>query len=190
MAVKTFSTGEVLTASDTNTYLNNGGLVYVASGSFTAATTFDITGFSATYFGYRILFNGRRVDTVGNATLTGHLVSGTTVRNTGYYAAAGYSSYLGAQGNKAATNNGASFYCGNFDSGLGIGTNSGLTSFDCTGMTSASFMGTGSSWDPGNAQAVYWGVTHNVSETNDKIRVTASAGTISGTWRLYGYREP
>ncbi len=29
MAVKTFTTGEVLTAADTNTYLNNGGLVYI-----------------------------------------------------------------------------------------------------------------------------------------------------------------
>ena len=34
MAVKTFSTGEVLTASDTNTYLNNGGLVYITSTIF------------------------------------------------------------------------------------------------------------------------------------------------------------
>jgi hypothetical protein len=29
MAIKTFTTGEVLTASDTNTYLANAGLVFV-----------------------------------------------------------------------------------------------------------------------------------------------------------------
>ena len=31
MAIKTFTTGEVLTASDTNTYLANAGLVYITS---------------------------------------------------------------------------------------------------------------------------------------------------------------
>ena len=190
MAVKTFTTGEVLTAADTNTYLANAGLVYVSSGTFTTAATFDITGFTSGYAAFRVVMNGRRVDTTGNANLTGQLVNGTTVRNTGYYAAAGFSNFLGAQGNKANTNNGASFYCGNFDSGLGSGTTGGFSTFDIIGMTDAVFHATGLAFDPGNAQQIYWGAVHNVSETNDKIRVTASAGTISGTWRLYGYREP
>ena len=38
MAVKTFSTGEVLTASDTNTYLNNGGLVSVVPTTVTGGS--------------------------------------------------------------------------------------------------------------------------------------------------------
>jgi hypothetical protein len=29
MAIKTFTSGAVLTSADTNTYLNNGGLVYI-----------------------------------------------------------------------------------------------------------------------------------------------------------------
>jgi hypothetical protein len=33
MAIKTFTTGEVLTAADTNTYLANSGLVYVKTHS-------------------------------------------------------------------------------------------------------------------------------------------------------------
>ena len=189
MAVYTITQGEKITASILNTYAMNSGLVYIGQGSFSAAATFDITGFSSSYFSYRVIMNGRRVDTVGNATLTAQLVSGTTVRNTGYYAAAGYSNYLGAQGNKANTNNGASFYCGNFDSGLGSGVAGGFSTFDCMGLTSSVFVAQGTAWDPGNAQQIYWGTTHNVSETNDKLRVTASAGTISGTWRLYGYRE-
>lgn len=55
MAVKTFITGEKLTASDTNTYLNNGGLVYVgaASNNGTASLALD-SCFSATYDNYRI----------------------------------------------------------------------------------------------------------------------------------------
>jgi len=41
MAIKTFTTGEVLTAADTNTYLTNSGFQYVSSGSFTNAASFD-----------------------------------------------------------------------------------------------------------------------------------------------------
>jgi hypothetical protein len=57
MPIKTFSSGEVLTAADTNTYLNNGGLVYIAQGELTSAQlvlTFNNV-FSATYDNYRIV---------------------------------------------------------------------------------------------------------------------------------------
>jgi len=59
MAIKTFTTGEVLTASDTNTYLANSGLVYVkqqtiGSGVATVSVT-DV--FSSTYNVYRIVVN-------------------------------------------------------------------------------------------------------------------------------------
>lgn len=51
MAIKTFTTGEVLTASDTNTYLANSGLVFVKSQTIGSAVT-SVTvsdAFSATY---------------------------------------------------------------------------------------------------------------------------------------------
>lgn len=56
MAVKTFTQGEVATAADTNTYLANGGLVYVgtASNSNTASCAID-NCFSSTYDNYRIV---------------------------------------------------------------------------------------------------------------------------------------
>ena len=59
MAVKTFTTGEVLTAADTNTYLNNGGLVYITSvtvGSAVASVTLTNV-FSSTYDVYSIVLN-------------------------------------------------------------------------------------------------------------------------------------
>ena len=59
MAIKTFTTGEVLTAADTNTYLANSGLVYITSVSLagaTAASPVAITScFSSTYTNYRIV---------------------------------------------------------------------------------------------------------------------------------------
>ena len=58
MAIKTFSTGEILTASDTNTYLANSGLVYVAKATLATNTT-DLVGcFSSTYDNYRIVLDG------------------------------------------------------------------------------------------------------------------------------------
>ena len=57
MAVKTFSTGEILTASDTNTYLNNGGLVYITGVSLSGNTANIDNCFSSTYDNYLIVMN-------------------------------------------------------------------------------------------------------------------------------------
>ena len=62
MAIKTFTSGSVLTASDTNTYLANAGLDYIAEGS----TSSSVLGlnfnnvFSSTYSNYRIVIDNFR----------------------------------------------------------------------------------------------------------------------------------
>ena len=67
MAVKTFTAGEVLTASDTNTYLNNGGLVWISSTSLTTGSSYTISSaFSSTYRDYVIA--GSFVRTAGAGT--------------------------------------------------------------------------------------------------------------------------
>jgi LAS superfamily LD-carboxypeptidase LdcB len=59
MAIKTFTSGSVLTAADTNTYLANSGLVYIAEGS----TSTSVLGlnfnnvFTTTYDNYRIMID-------------------------------------------------------------------------------------------------------------------------------------
>lgn len=56
MAVKTFTTGSVLTAADTNTYLANAGLVYISQTTFSGATSVSVSNaFSATYDRYVVL---------------------------------------------------------------------------------------------------------------------------------------
>jgi hypothetical protein len=58
MAAKTFTTGEVLTAADTNTYLANSGLVFIKSqtvGSGVASVTVS-DAFSSTYDNYKITY--------------------------------------------------------------------------------------------------------------------------------------
>jgi hypothetical protein len=78
MAVKTF-TNEILTASDTNTYLANAGYVYVASKTFTTTTAAQQIDncFTSTYDSYRIMWAGTG-STTGNDYLYVRLVDGTT----------------------------------------------------------------------------------------------------------------
>lgn len=68
MAIKTFTAGSVLTAADTNTYLANGGLVFVKSQAVgTGVATQQVTNaFSAAYENYRILITGVDSNTDGN----------------------------------------------------------------------------------------------------------------------------
>jgi hypothetical protein len=85
MAIKTFTTGEVLTASDTNTYLANAGLVYVTSTTFSAVSSVQINScFTSTYDSYKILYRGS--GTLATPTnISCQLVDGTTPAATNYY---------------------------------------------------------------------------------------------------------
>jgi hypothetical protein len=81
MAIKTFTTGEVLTAADTNTYLANSGLVFVKSqtiGNGVSSVTVS-DAFSSTYDNYQILISGG----VGNQSAELFMRLGATVTN--YY---------------------------------------------------------------------------------------------------------
>jgi hypothetical protein len=59
MAIKTFTSGEVLTAANTNTYLANSGLVYTGEATATAGSTILTLDncFNSTYQNYVVLFN-------------------------------------------------------------------------------------------------------------------------------------
>jgi hypothetical protein len=80
MAIKTFSTGEVLTSGDTNTYLANAGWNYITSGALSSAVNFAGC-FSATYTNYRVVCT---IDshTGGAANIFAFPLSGTTPNTT------------------------------------------------------------------------------------------------------------
>jgi len=180
MPVPDFSPGEVLTAAA----MDSIGLWRVASGSFTNVPTVDITGFSSTFDFYRLTFTSLRT-TSGNTAINAQYMNGGTLRNTAYYASSFFTSYLGTSGVLTTTNNGASFLFSHADSG---GNN--ICTWDIRGFTSSNGNMTGQYWDSGAARLVQAGGYRNVSETNDRIRLTAVSGNITGFWRLYGYREP
>ncbi len=101
MAIKTFATGEVLTASDTNTYLANSGLVYITSttiGSAVSSVTVSNV-FSSTYDNYKIMVNGGTASGADAVTLK----LGATA--TGYYMGMNRASYDTGTANTLNDNN-------------------------------------------------------------------------------------
>jgi hypothetical protein len=88
MAIKTFTSGSVLTASDTNTYLANSGLVYISEGS----TSSSVIGlnfnnvFSSTYDNYRIVIDYFRPVTASRFVALQLRVGGVDTATNYYYA--------------------------------------------------------------------------------------------------------
>jgi hypothetical protein len=71
MAVQTFTSGQILTAADTNTYLANAGLVYVTSATVgNAVSSVTVSGaFNSTYDNYKIIYSGGTMSAATNITL-------------------------------------------------------------------------------------------------------------------------
>jgi hypothetical protein len=100
MATKTFTTGEVLTASDTNTYLANSGLVFVKQqtiGAGVASVTVS-AAFSADYDSYQIVVSGG----TSSGNFTTRLTLGATT--TGYYYAGAYCTYANVVSGSSVAN--------------------------------------------------------------------------------------
>lgn len=181
MAIKTFTTGEVLTAADTNTYLANSGLVFVKSQTIgTAVSSVTVSSaFSADYDGYKIVVIGG----VGSGSGEMNLTLGASV--TGYYAGLNYVAY-GSTTPVAATNNNAAAWnwCGSFT------TTQSYANFELFGPFQAkpTFV-----VSDGYASAVQTGRMtgfHNVATSYTAFTLTASAGTMTGgTITVYGYRK-
>ena len=183
MAVKTFTSGEVLTASDTNTYLNNGGLVYIKSQTIgTAVSTVAVTNaFSATYDAYKIVITG------GSASTTENMRLQLGASTTGYYDIVLYGSTAATTTPAAAgTSNGALFARIGSSSANGQQVNidvqnpylakytsiGGLYTFEGT----PSFIG-------------YCSGIHRVATSYTDFTVSPGTGTLTGgTITVYGYR--
>ena len=180
MAVKTFATGDVLTASDTNTYLNNGGLVYVYSetigsgvGSFTPAQNV----FSSTYDNYRIIIAGGTCSAGG---FSSRITFGSTA--TGYYGNQPYWTTAGSNGFNSQAN-AAFLYCGTQDT-----TNFSLTC-DVTGPFTATWTQISGFSYGANASTIHMGALQNTTSYT-KFTLTAGSGTFTGgTVTVYGYRK-
>lgn len=198
MAIKTFTTGEVLTASDTNTYLANSGLVLinptsVTNGTVTSgqgtvrvagtATTVTINGvFSATYEDYLIV--SKLSFTGGDAVI--QLTTGGTPANTNY----NYSmmqAYAGAGVTTVRTAAAASHIF--MSNGNGVYQSCTLDMFQPF-LAQPTLMQVNNLRNDGGyavpANYLFWG-NHSTATSYDGFRITAG-GNMTGTIAVYGRR--
>jgi hypothetical protein len=186
MAIKTFTTGEVLTAADTNTYLANSGLTYVASKTFTStASAQQIDNcFTSTYDNYFITYYG--VGAGANADyFLFRLVDGTSPVSTAIYL-----NSLSYSGTAAMT----SFFQG-AQTSWKVGLNGdtacslNLSVFnpqvaDKTTSTSSFMVSSTNNFFNGQGGALV-----NNTTQYEGFQLFPTSGNFSGTITVYGYRK-
>ena len=188
MAVKTFTTGSVLTASDTNTYLANAGLVYVTGGSLTGNTVNVSNCFTSTYKDYRIIFDDIQVNSTSGATsLNFYLRSGTTNTSAGFYYGNNYLTYAATP--TSGTFGGVNNAMWNITYATTVSTQPASMVFDLLSpqlTLPTQFIGHGIAPDSSR-----WGAgEHQAATSFDGFSFQVSTGsiTMTGRYAVYGYR--
>ena len=185
MAIKTFTTGEVLTAADTNTYLANSGLVYVAAGTLSLSTSYtNITGvFSSTYKQYRVMLNVTS-RSVNPSRMDMRYIAGTTATTVNYYQMGIGSDYASNTTNYyQRSNNDAQFF---FESS-GFASTYVIDIFNANRAASTSHQG---SVTVGQQPYSYQiGGFNSPATAFTGFQLVASSGTIVVEYQVFGYRE-
>lgn len=191
MAVKTFTTGEVLTASDTNTYLANSGSVYITTASFSGASSVSVDNcWTSTFTNYQVVVN------ITSATSTAYMsyqnrASGSNANSSyssvfqGMYLSAG-SAYQNIAGSQAQS----SAIVGSFDGASG---SVGHIIFDVAAPNLAQYtslhgtfsMTTGNTGMYGG----YAAAVHYVNTAYTGFTLSVSSGTFTGSLVVMGYRK-
>jgi hypothetical protein len=184
MAIKTFTTGEVLTAADTNTYLANSGLVYVTSVAVTTATTAINNCFTSTYSNYQVVMNITS-DTGGAAQIQIQMrAGGTPTGGAAYYGRYTGTTWAGSVddvGMSAASNWFAMRVNGD-TKGFG-----GTVNFQNPQLAARTFIETTGS---DGAQRWIFGGLHDSATQFDGFQIYNSGGSsMTGTITVYGYRK-
>lgn len=189
MAIKTFTAAEKLTASDTNTFLANAGLVFINTLSLSAVATGAIDSvFTSTHTSYRLVITSGAAS--ANTALFIQFRSGGTAYTTANQSTAlvGLNAASGASDN-AASATFAGMYIGNCPTTAGrhlatvdimnpqVATNTVLniqTMFADSGGTISRAGG---------------GVVPTTTQYDGFQISTLSAITVTTTCRIYGYRQ-
>lgn len=182
MAVKTFTTGEVLTAADTNTYLNNGGLVYITQTTLSGANVNIDNCFSSTYAAYRIVINGASCATGARFILFTFRPTSVSGYNTSYY-------FTQMENATASTTTNTT----TFTTGLVVdaGAHSGGVIEVYNPQTAVTATFTASGTDPRTTGAYFRNAAgwHNQTGQYTGFTLTCQADSFdAGTATVYGYR--
>jgi len=196
MAIKTFTTGEVLTASDTNTYLANSGLVAIAPTSvagtgvtvsnatvtFSASSAVNVNGvYSATYRNYKVLIN---ISSSSQVILSYRLRVSGSDNSTGNYS----QQRLVADSTTVAGER----TTGQTNGVIGQLVLSDFSFFDCNffqpfDTTKTGLMVTGTSFVGGSYITNLAG-QFGATTSFDGFSIFHVSGTITGTLSVYGFR--
>ena len=180
MAVKTFAVGELVTASDANTYLANAGLVYVKSQTIgTGVSSVTVSNaFSADYDAYKITITGG----VGSTSVELSMRLGSATTN--YRTSIIYTTYISATPQAIVNNANTNFQY------IGRCTSSTLT-FMCDIRQPFQSLPTfvTSNYVAEDASGVSNGIQYdNTSFT--AFTIFPQLGTLTGgTITVYGYRK-
>lgn len=193
MAIKTFTSGETLTASDTNTYLNNGGLVYITKTTFSSSVAVNVDNcFTSNFTNYVIALN--MTGASANTGIYMRLRSGGTTDASSIYLLSGFISYMGGVNLTAATSGGATtdWFLGSHDTVYYPNMPFRIEVMNPQVAYRTAIFATG--WQPVNPMPYYrniGGVTSNTSQYDGFSIIGNSASfTISGSVSVYGYRQP
>lgn len=189
MAIKTFASGEVLTAADTNTYLNNGGLVYITSSTMSGLSNSINNCFTSTYTNYRIVIN---VDssTASSVVAMRFRVSGADNNTSNYYFSAtqvqsGATTSVTPTGNPDTSFTMAFTRTGVFPTVVNLELSYPQQSFKKMGTYQASGdNATHSAWATQSGGFIF-----DATTSFDGLSIFTSSGVLNGTITVYGYRK-
>jgi hypothetical protein len=181
MTFPSFVSGEVLRAEDMNAV----GMWRVAGGTFTNATTVDVTGFSSDYTFYRLVYRARRTDTSGARSATAQWRSSSAPVSSGYYYGAGFANYLGTAGALTNGNNISTMWFVGADSFAVEST----MNLDIARLNADSMTWSGNGYYSGAAYNFHYGGAVATSLNVDRLRVTYDGAGVRGSWILFGYKD-
>jgi len=194
MAIKTFTTGEVLTAADTNTYLANSGLVYVASTTFTSSSSIVVDNcFSSTYDNYRVTIDWLQNTASADLQLQMRDGSGNIATNYGFTSGGSY--IVSGTGTFAGFNNSANNTQTSGFIGPVVSTYRGSAVMDVFNPNIAretnwtgTFLTTNATATITMANVIVRNL-HNAATACTGFRLATSAGTATGVVTVFGYRK-
>ena len=184
MAIKTFTTGEVLTAADTNTYLANSGLVYITSATVgSGSNTVSVTNcFSSTYDNYKVIWTGG-VSAGGEALQLNLLPTSVTGWNTSYSQYVAYNTYVGGTVG-LYTNAGTKWgFVGEITTGNYTNIN-----FEVYAPNLAQYTGLANNYIGQGGAGAGVGV-HQIQSAFTGFTISGATNFSGGTIRVYGYRK-
>jgi len=191
MAIKTFTTGEVLTAADTNTYLANSGLVFISETAITnTATVIVSTCFSNTFDAYKVVLQGVKHATGDVPLFMQYRAGATTEIGLVYYDGRQTISWATGASATGATNGGSAHQTPSVMNATNVlGAEIFISNPKTTNTTT--FFSQGMDGRIASGGARYGAGICDTTTSYDSLVFSCSSGSFaaSGSIAVYGYRK-